>query len=78
MHIFIYISPLISVFVIVSSMLSVLRLWQVWPHADYPLIPVGRFTLNRNPSNYHLEVEQSAFSPSNFVPGLCSSPTFES
>ncbi|HEX7344862.1 MAG TPA: catalase [bacterium] len=47
---------------------------KVWPHGDYPLIPVGRMVLNRNPSNYFAEVEQSAFSPGNFVPGIAASP----
>jgi catalase len=49
-------------------------LTKVWPHGEYPLIPVGRFTLNRNPKNYHAEVEQAAYSPSNFVPGIEASP----
>jgi catalase len=31
-------------------------------------------TLNRNPMNYFAEVEQAAFSPGNFVPGVASSP----
>jgi len=43
---------------------------KVWPHSDYPLQKVGKMTLNRNPKNYHAEVEQSAFSPSHFVPGI--------
>ena len=30
---------------------------KVWPHSDYPLIPVGKMTLNRNPKNYFAEVE---------------------
>ena len=47
---------------------------KVWPHADYPLIPVGRMVLNRNPKNYFAEVEQAAFSPGNFVPGIGPSP----
>jgi len=47
---------------------------KVWPHADYPLIEIGRMTLNRNPDNYFAEVEQSAFSPGNFVPGIAASP----
>ncbi|KAL9641439.1 hypothetical protein ABK040_013366 [Willaertia magna] len=47
---------------------------KVWPHKDYPLIPVGRFVLNRNPTNYFAEVEQSAFSPANLVPGIEASP----
>jgi len=25
---------------------------KVWPHADYPLIKVGHYTLNRNPQNF--------------------------
>lgn len=47
---------------------------RVWLHKDYPLIPVGRMVLNRNPENYFNEVEQAAFSPSNFVPGIEASP----
>lgn len=31
---------------------------------------MGRFTLNKNPENYFAEVEQAAFSPSHFVPGI--------
>lgn len=49
-------------------------LTKVWPHQDYPLIDVGEFELNRNPENYFAEVEQSAFSPSNVVPGIGFSP----
>jgi catalase len=49
-------------------------LTKVWPHADYPLIDVGIMELNRNPENYFAEVEQSAFSPSNIVPGISFSP----
>ena len=47
---------------------------KVWPHKDYPLQPFGRMVLNRNPKNYFAEVEQSAFSPGNFVPGIGPSP----
>lgn len=47
---------------------------KVWPHKDYPLIPVGRMVLNRNPENYFAEVEQAAFSPGNIVPGIGFSP----
>lgn len=47
---------------------------KVWPHKDYPLIEVGVLELNRNPENYHAEVEQSSFSPSNIVPGIGFSP----
>ena len=49
-------------------------LTKVWPHKDYPLIDVGELELNRNPENYFAEVEQSAFSPSNIVPGISWSP----
>ena len=49
-------------------------LTRVWPHGDYPLIPVGRMTLNRNPENYFAEVEQSSFEPANMVPGIGPSP----
>ncbi len=49
-------------------------LTKVWPHADYPLIEVGVLELNRNPENYFAEVEQSAFSPANVVPGISFSP----
>jgi catalase len=47
---------------------------RVWLHKDYPLIPVGRMVLDRNPVNYFNEVEQAAFSPANFVPGIEPSP----
>jgi catalase len=49
-------------------------LTKVWPHADYPLIEVGRLTLNRNPDNYFGDVEQAGFDPGNFVPGVGPSP----
>lgn len=47
---------------------------KVWPHAEYPLQPVGRFVLNRNPENYFAEIEQLAFNPANFIPGIAASP----
>ncbi|MFF5427700.1 MULTISPECIES: catalase [unclassified Streptomyces] len=49
-------------------------LTKVWPHADYPLRRVGRLVLDRNPDNIFAEVEQAAFSPNNFVPGIGPSP----
>ncbi|MBR21968.1 MAG: catalase, partial [Leifsonia sp.] len=49
-------------------------LTKVWPKGDYPLIPVGRLTLNRNPENFFAQIEQAAFAPSNFVPGIAASP----
>ncbi|MEA3337130.1 MAG: catalase [Chloroflexota bacterium] len=49
-------------------------LTKVWPHGDYPLIDVGIMELNRNAENYHAEIEQAAFEPSNIVPGIGFSP----
>lgn len=49
-------------------------LTKVWPHADYPLIKVGKMTLNKNPDNFFAQIEQAAFSPSNFIPGIATSP----
>ena len=49
-------------------------LTKVWPHSDYPLIEVGRMTLNRNPTDNHTEIEQAAFEPNNLVPGIGPSP----
>src|SRR5712692_3050897 len=47
---------------------------KVWSHRDYPLTTVGRIVLNRNPENYFAEVEQAAFNPAHFVPGIGPSP----
>jgi len=47
---------------------------KVWPHGDFPLIQIGRMVLDRNPKNYFADVEQAAFSPGNFVPGIAASP----
>lgn len=49
-------------------------LTKIWPHQDYPLIDVGVLELNRNPENYHAEVEQAAFNPANVPPGISFSP----
>jgi catalase len=49
-------------------------LTKVWPHSDYPLIDVGKMTLNRNVTDYHAEMEQAAFQPNNMVPGTGLSP----
>lgn len=47
---------------------------KVWPHADYPLLDVGIMELNELPSNYHADVEQSAFAPAHTVNGIGLSP----
>lgn len=47
---------------------------KIWKHAEYPLIEVGEFELNRNPENYFAEIEQAAFNPAHVVPGIGLSP----
>ena len=42
---------------------------KVWDEQRYPLLPVGRLTLNRNPDNYLEQVEKAAFSPTNLLDG---------
>lgn len=49
-------------------------LTKIWPHADFPLLDVGTFELNKNPENFFAEVEQSAFNPASVVPGISFSP----
>ena len=43
---------------------------KIWPEDMFPLIPIGKMVLNRNPENYFAEVEQSAFNPATIVPGI--------
>lgn len=47
---------------------------KVWYHKDFPLIPLGKLVLDKNPDNFFAEVEQAAFSPANLVPGIAASP----
>ncbi|KAF5287704.1 hypothetical protein FQA39_LY15804 [Lamprigera yunnana] len=47
---------------------------KVWYHEDFPLRPVGKIILNKNPDNYFAEIEQLAFNPANLVPGIGPSP----
>ena len=49
-------------------------LTKVWPHSDYPLMEVGKMTLDRNPEDFHTQIEQAAFEPNNMVPGTGLSP----
>jgi catalase len=49
-------------------------LTKVWPHKDYPLIDVGKLTLDRNVVDFYTEIEQAAFEPNNLVPGIGLSP----
>ncbi|KAH9953690.1 catalase [Russula dissimulans] len=41
---------------------------KVWPHKLFPLRPIGKLVLNRNPENFFDEIEQLAFAPSNLIP----------
>jgi len=47
---------------------------KVWPRAQFPMHEFGRLVLNKNPENFHRDVEQAAFSPGNMVPGIEDSP----
>ena len=49
---------------------NIFDITKVWPHAEVPLRPFGRLTLNRNTENYFADIEQLAFSPSHMVPGV--------
>ncbi len=49
-------------------------LTKIWPHADYPLMEVGKLELNTNPVDWDTQIEQLAFEPSNMVPGIGLSP----
>ena len=43
---------------------------KIWPEAQFPMRPVGRMVLDRNPVNYFAEVEQAAFGTGVLVDGL--------
>jgi catalase len=47
---------------------------KVWPHKDYPTIPIGRMVLDRNPENFFAQIVQAAFDVANMVPGIGPSP----
>ncbi|XP_021962614.1 catalase [Folsomia candida] len=49
-------------------------LTKIWPQAEFPLHPVGRMVLDRNPTSYFNQVEQLAFAPANMIPGIEPSP----
>lgn len=42
---------------------------KVWDERQFPLLPVGRLVLNRNPDDYMEQVEKVAFSPANLLEG---------
>jgi catalase len=41
-----------------------------WPEDKFPLLPIGRMVLNRNPDNVHADTEQSAFGTGVLVDGI--------
>lgn len=43
---------------------------KLWPKDQFPWLPVGKMTLDRNPVNYFAEVEQVAFGTGVLVDGL--------
>ena len=43
---------------------------KLWPTDQFPFVPVGKMTLDRNPVNYFAEVEQAAFGTGVLVDGL--------
>ncbi len=43
---------------------------KLWPNDKFPWLPVGRMVLNKNPENFHNEVEQVAFGTGVLVDGL--------
>jgi catalase len=43
---------------------------KTWPEDKFPLMPVGKMMLNRNPENFFAETEQAAFCPASIVPGI--------
>ncbi|CAM4388102.1 catalase [Paenibacillus tarimensis] len=43
---------------------------KLWPTDQFPFLPVGKMTLNRNPEDYFTEVEQVAFGTGVLVDGL--------
>ncbi|UVI28745.1 catalase [Paenibacillus spongiae] len=43
---------------------------KLWPQEQFPFLPVGKMTLNRNPDDYFTEVEQASFGTGVLVDGL--------
>jgi len=53
-----------------TQKINIFDLTHVWPHKQFPLRKVGEFFLNENVKNYFAEIEQIAYSPSHYVPGI--------
>lgn len=47
---------------------------KIWPHKLVPPKVIGKMVLDRAPDNYFQQIEQAAFNPSAFVPGIAASP----
>ncbi|KON88767.1 catalase [Sporosarcina globispora] len=43
---------------------------KLWPEDKFPWLPVGRMVLDRNPEDYHAEIEQAAFGTGVLVDGM--------
>ena len=43
---------------------------KIWPEDQFPMLPVGKMVLDRNPENYFAEVEQASFGTGVLVDGL--------
>jgi catalase len=43
---------------------------KTWPEDKFPLMPVGKMALNRNPGNFFAETELAAFCPASLIPGI--------
>lgn len=43
---------------------------KLWPEDKFPWLPVGKMVLNRNPIDFHAEIEQAAFGTGVLVDGM--------
>ncbi|AIC96187.1 catalase [Shouchella lehensis] len=43
---------------------------KVWDEQQFPFLPIGKMTLNKNPDNFEEQVEKAAFSPSHLLEGV--------
>ncbi|CAH2268535.1 jg26427 [Pararge aegeria aegeria] len=47
---------------------------RILPIDEYPLMPIGKIELNRNPQNSFAQIEQMAMNPGNLVDGILGGP----
>lgn len=43
---------------------------KLWPEEQFPWMPVGRMVLDRNPEDFHVDIEQAAFGTGVLVDGM--------